>query len=149
MHWFNGIGWILIEFIHMYNKIQGTIIVAIQGAQFIACSCDKITTIDIRYQIYIHAYVVDGSNRWPILVCVDKIVDGFGSNNPTKIIMNVLLKDGRLSREDFSKNIMFWSIWNKYLFLGLMCVLPLMETMQSFLNFVQRKDILYVISSIW
>ncbi len=73
--------------------------------------------------------MVDGSNRWPILVCVDKIVDGFGSNNPTKIIMNVLLKDGRLSREDFSKNIMFWSIWNKYLFLGLMCVLPLMETM--------------------
>jgi len=30
MDWSNGIGWILVEF--MYNEIQATIIVAIQGA---------------------------------------------------------------------------------------------------------------------
>jgi hypothetical protein len=42
-----------------------------------------------------------------------------------------------------------WCLWrvdlglftNIHLFLGLVCVLPLMETMQSFLKFVQRKDI--------
>jgi hypothetical protein len=63
--------------------------------------------------------VVDGSNRWPILVCVDKIVDGFGSNNPIEIIMNILLKDGGLSMQDLSKkDFMFWNIWNECLSRG-------------------------------
>jgi hypothetical protein len=30
MHWYDGVSWILVEFIH--NKIQATIIIAIQGA---------------------------------------------------------------------------------------------------------------------
>jgi hypothetical protein len=29
MHWYDGVSWILVEFI--YNKIQATIIIAIQG----------------------------------------------------------------------------------------------------------------------
>jgi len=62
--------------------------------------------------------VVDGSNRWPILVCVDKIIDGFGSNNPTEIIMNVLLKDGTLSRQDFSKNILCFGAYGMNVFQG-------------------------------
>jgi hypothetical protein len=58
--------------------------------------------------------VVDGSSRWLILVCVDKIVDGFGSNNPTKTIMNVLLKDlGANQATFFQKDFFFGSIWNE------------------------------------
>jgi hypothetical protein len=38
--------------------------------------------------------VVGDWTKWPILVCVGIIVDGFGSNNLTKIIMNTLLKVG-------------------------------------------------------
>ncbi len=66
----------------------------------------------------IHAYLVDGSNRWPILVCVDKIVDGFGSNNLIEIIMNVLLKDGGLSMQDFSKNILCFGAYDMNVFQG-------------------------------
>ncbi len=42
----------------------------------------------------------------PILVCVDKIVDGSGSNNWTKVIMNVLLKGGGLTKEELSKTLL-------------------------------------------
>ncbi len=44
-----------------------------------------------------------GNWTWPILVCGGIIVDGFGSNNLTKIIMNTLLKGGVLTKEIFSK----------------------------------------------
>ncbi len=91
MHWSNGVGQILTKF--MYDQIQIAIIIAIQGT-FIACSCDELTIIDNGFQIYIHAYVVGDWFKWPILVCVGIIVDGFGSNNLTKIIMNNLLKVG-------------------------------------------------------
>lgn len=42
----------------------------------------------------------------PILVCVDKIVDGFGFNNLIKVIMNVLLKGGGLTKEELSKKLL-------------------------------------------
>jgi hypothetical protein len=47
--------------------------------------------------------VVGNWTKWPILVCVGIIVDGFGSNNLSKIIMNTLLKGGGLTKEDFPK----------------------------------------------
>jgi hypothetical protein len=42
----------------------------------------------------------------PILVCVDKIVDGFGSNNLTEVIMNILLNGGGLTKEELSKKLL-------------------------------------------
>jgi uncharacterized sodium:solute symporter family permease YidK len=39
------------------------------------------------------------------LFCVNKIVNGFRSNNVIKIIMNTLLKGGGLNKEDLSKTI--------------------------------------------
>jgi hypothetical protein len=54
--------------------------------------------------------MVDDWTKWPILVCVDKIVDGFGSNNLIKIFMNVSLKGGELIGEDFSKKLICFEI---------------------------------------
>jgi hypothetical protein len=42
----------------------------------------------------------------PILVSVDKIMDGSGFNNLTEIIMNVLLKGGGLTKEELSKKLL-------------------------------------------
>jgi len=62
--------------------------------------------------------VVDGSNIGPILVCVNKIVDGFRTNNPTEIIMNVLLKDGGLSKQDFSQKKICFGTYGMDVFQG-------------------------------
>jgi len=47
--------------------------------------------------------MVDGWIKWPILDGVNKIVNGFRSNNVIKVIINTLLKGGGLNKEDFSK----------------------------------------------
>jgi len=53
---------------------------------------------------YIDVFMVDGWTKWLIIVCVNKIVNGFRSNNVIKVIMNTLLKGGGLNKEDLSKN---------------------------------------------
>jgi len=47
--------------------------------------------------------MVDGWTKWLILVCVNKIVNGFRSNIVINIIMDTLLKGGVLNKEDLSK----------------------------------------------
>jgi hypothetical protein len=44
------------------------------------------------------------------LVFIDKVVDGLGSNNLTKIILNALLKGGVLTMENMCKKFLFIKI---------------------------------------
>jgi len=82
MHWFDIIGWVLVEF--MYMQVQDAIFKAIKSTIFLTCSCDEVTTIDNGSWICVHAYMVDSWFRVLILLCVEKIVDWFNSNNPMK-----------------------------------------------------------------
>jgi hypothetical protein len=82
-----------------------TIIIAIQGAQFIAWSCNEVAAIENGFWICVHAYVVDGWTRWPILICVDKIV-GFRSSNLIEVVINVLFKGEGPIKEGVSKKLL-------------------------------------------
>jgi hypothetical protein len=62
-----------------------------------------VTTINNGFWICVHAYVVDGWTKVPMLICVDQIVDGSGSNNLNEVIMNYMMKGGGLSWEKLSK----------------------------------------------
>jgi hypothetical protein len=64
------------------------------------------TSINNGSWICVHAYVVNGWIRIPILICVDQIVDGSGSNNCNEVIMNSMMKGGGLSKEEMSKNLL-------------------------------------------
>jgi hypothetical protein len=44
--------------------------------------------------ICVYAYMVDFWTRFFLLFCVERIVDGFGSNNFIEVIMVALLKVG-------------------------------------------------------
>jgi hypothetical protein len=44
------------------------------------------------------------------LVFFDKVVNGLGSNNLTKMILNALLKGGVLTMEDMSKKFLCFKI---------------------------------------
>jgi hypothetical protein len=67
MHWSNFVGCIFAEFMH--TQVERATLKAIQSAQFIALSCDEITTIDNGLWICVHVYVVDFWTRASILVC--------------------------------------------------------------------------------
>ncbi len=58
MHWSDFASWTLVKF--MYQQVQKPIIQTKQFAQFFACYCDEVTTIDYGSWIFVHAYVVDG-----------------------------------------------------------------------------------------
>jgi hypothetical protein len=89
----------------MHTQVESAIIKAIQSTQFITLSCDEVTTIDNGSWICVHVYVVDCWTKVPILVCVDRIVDGSSFNNLTEVIMNVLLKGGALMKEELAKKL--------------------------------------------
>jgi hypothetical protein len=68
-------------------------------------SYDEVTTIDNNSWICVHAYIVDCWTKGPILVCVDRIVDGSSFNNLSEVIMNALLKGEGLTKEKLAKKL--------------------------------------------
>jgi hypothetical protein len=76
------------------------------------------TTINNGSWICIHAYVVDGWIKILILICVDQIVDGLGSNNLNEVIMNFIMKGERLSKEEMSKKLLCFGANGMNMFKG-------------------------------
>ena len=56
MHWSDNSRWIMADF--MYTKVRDTISRVLVGANCVALTCDKVSTIDNGSWISIHAYVV-------------------------------------------------------------------------------------------
>jgi hypothetical protein len=56
----------------------------------------------------VYTYVIDYWIRLPILVFVEKVIDGSSFNNLTEMIMVTLLRDGGLMKENMSKSSYAW-----------------------------------------
>ncbi len=65
-----------------------------------------------------HAYVIDCWIRLPILVFIEKVIDGSCFNNLTKVIMVTLLKGGGLMKENLSKKFLCFGIDGVNVFQG-------------------------------
>jgi len=50
--------------------------------------------------------MVNSSTKVPILICVDRIVDGLSFNNLIKVIMNSTMKGGGFNKEELSKKLL-------------------------------------------
>ena len=79
MHWSNNFGCIMVEF--MYSEVRIFISRVLVGANYVALICDEVSTIDNGSWIYFHAYVVQNWNRVPLLISLEKVVQGSGSDN--------------------------------------------------------------------
>jgi hypothetical protein len=64
----------------------------IVGLRYLALSCDEVTMIDNQSWISIHYYVVQDWCRLPILISLEQVIEGGGSNNLTKVIIGALKK---------------------------------------------------------
>ncbi len=76
------------------------------------------TTIDNGSWICVHAYVVYGWTKVLILICVDRTIDGLGSNNLTQVIMNFMMKGGELSKVKLSKKLVCFGVDGVNVFQG-------------------------------
>jgi len=59
----------------MYDQVQSATMKNIQYVQYIVYSCDEVTTMDNCSWICVHAYVVSGWTKVPILVFKGWLMD--------------------------------------------------------------------------
>ncbi len=88
MHWFDFCSWVMVEFMYaqMINKILGTVF----AFNYVALTCDEVSTIDIGSWISIHVYVMQNWVRLPMMISLQKVVDGPRVDNLTIVIMEAL-----------------------------------------------------------
>ena len=87
VHWLDNLGWIMVDF--MYAEVKISISKVLVGANYVALTCDEVSTIDHRSWISIHAYVVQNWSCVPCLISLEKVVEGSGSENLTHVIIDM------------------------------------------------------------
>jgi len=55
----------------------------VQKARYLVISCDEVTTIDNQSQCNFHAYVVDDLKRIPLLLNLERVINGSNVDNLT------------------------------------------------------------------
>jgi hypothetical protein len=55
----------------------------VQKARYLAINCDEITTIDNQSRCNFHAYVVDDLKRIPLLLNLERVINGSNVYNLT------------------------------------------------------------------
>jgi hypothetical protein len=103
MHWSDNSRWIMAEF--MYAEVRTTISRVFVGVNYVALTCDEVSTIDNGSWISIHAYVVQNWNRIPFLISLERVVEGGGSDNLTQVIIDALTGAAKMERLALSKTL--------------------------------------------
>ena len=122
MHWSDNSGWIMDEF--MYAKVRTSISRVFVGANYVALTCDEVSTIDNGSWISIHAYVVQNWSRVPFLISLEKVVEGGGSNNLTQVIIDALMGAAKMERFALSKTLLCFVAHGVSTFQGLKTGVP-------------------------
>jgi hypothetical protein len=88
MHWFDSLGWIMVEF--MYVQVTKVIMVTISIANYVAFTCDEVNTMDNGSWISIHPYMMLNWVKVPMMLFLQRVVNGLGFDNLIVVIMEAL-----------------------------------------------------------
>ena len=97
-HWSDNAGWKLTECLH--HQVQRKTTKVMKSARFFSITCDEVTTIDNQSWISIHGYVCEGWERLSMLLSLEHVVAGVGSNNLTAVIVNAVKNYGGQDDDD-------------------------------------------------
>ncbi len=64
----------------------------VASSRYLVFTYDEITMIDNQSWISIHYYVVQDWCHLHVLIFLEQVIEGGGSNNPTKVIIDALRK---------------------------------------------------------
>jgi hypothetical protein len=95
MYWLDSSSWIMVEF--MYAQVTNAIMVVVSIANHVALTCDEVSTMDNKSWISIHAYLMQNWVKIPMLISLQKVIDGIGVDNLIVAIMEALQKARCLS----------------------------------------------------
>jgi hypothetical protein len=95
MHWLDSLGWIMVEFMNVH--VINAILAKVFAPNYVALTCDEVSTMDNGSWISIHAHVMQHWAKVPMLNFLQRVVDGLEVDNVTIIIIEALQKGGGLS----------------------------------------------------
>jgi hypothetical protein len=82
----------------LYNVVQNCTKVVVSGTKYLSLSGDKVITIDNQSWISIHAYVLVDWEQVPLLLRLELLMEGSNAAHITKVIINVMVRDGSLCK---------------------------------------------------
>ncbi len=103
-HQIDTFGWQMVEVMHQHVMVttRATFIVA----QYVSINFDEVSALDNQFQLLIHCYVMENWVRIPILISFNHVLEGFGSNNLTKVIMEALTTKGGMLKDQVVSKLM-------------------------------------------
>ena len=103
-HWSVSTRWGIVECLHAV--VQNRVKFALQECQFFSLTCDEVTTVDCQTWISVHVYVVKDYVRVPLLLTLEQVIGGTGSDNLTRVLLDVLWEVGGLTREQIQEKLL-------------------------------------------
>jgi hypothetical protein len=81
----------------MFVQVTNVILTKVYVANYVVLTSNEVNTMDYGSWISIHAYAMQYWMRVPMLISLQRVIDGVGANNLTIVIMEALQKGGGLS----------------------------------------------------
>lgn len=94
-HWTEGAGWEMGE--SLLNVVQAKTKDIVSAAPYFSISCDEVTTVDNQSWISIHVYTISDWERVPMLLSLERVIEGGSAESISKIILGALTKQGGLT----------------------------------------------------
>ena len=94
-HWTEGSGWEMAE--SLFNVVQARTKEVVSTAPYFSITCDEVTTLDNQSWISMHVYTIQDWERVPLLLCLQRVTEGGGADNITKMILGALTNEGGLT----------------------------------------------------
>ncbi len=88
------------------------------ATRYVAFSCDEVSTVDNQSWLFVHCYVMHNWVRIRILISLDQVVEGLGSDNLTKVIMEALIIGGGVLRNQIVQKLICFGANGIYVFQG-------------------------------
>jgi hypothetical protein len=63
----------------MHQEMMGATKVVVGATQYVVLSCGQISRVDYQSWLFIHCYVVQNWVKVPILISLDKVLEGSDS----------------------------------------------------------------------
>ncbi len=103
----------------MNNVILKQTMLLVQQARFIFINYDKVTTLENQSWISIHVYIVENWHRVPILLNLERIVNGGTSNNLIYVIIHSLAIFRGMLKTDIINKVVYFGVNSVTIFQGL------------------------------
>jgi hypothetical protein len=102
-HWCDNTGWSMAETMH--NIVKTATADAVKAANFISISCNEVTSVDNQSWLSLHAYIIKEWSQIPILLSLERVVEGADAGHLTRVIIQALLTIGGLTCESLSSKL--------------------------------------------